>query len=433
MTSEQFRNAIRKGQGRAILHLKQNDPQPYWEEILQACLTNTTYDTLCEGTREDYLLEAIKLSGNPEPIKQQIASTLITTTNDRDCLQLFELARHFAAQGDSESRAAIYQRFASNCARDNDPRGVHAILELDGIDGLIHVMEEFGKRVMVDDAFEPPLYVAHFTELPGLSDLEVRKRVRAASRENKIVRACRARMIARRLSYTRRMETPGEIQRRASQYSLEDMRAILTGRQEPDGNAGYAFLKKWARLASEQAMNQLAEDFNRETSDENIKRFLWLFMHRPVNLIAQRLLQLTESADRMISHRSFVVLSKIKDQRVRDFAMDRINRKEMTENVLSLLRSNYHTDDLERIQAALPVDPEDELSHGLGRAILEIDDDNPDWEGHPLLLWMVDHTPCALCRGGAIKRLIQSGHAAPSLIEEARHDCDGETRKLVGA
>lgn len=431
MTPEQFRNAIRKGLGRAILHLKQNDPQPYWEEILPACLTNTTYDTQCEGTREDYLFEAINLSGNPEPIKQQVAATLLSTTNDRDCLQLFELARLIAARGDSGSRAAIYQRFDANCLRDKQPYGVHAILELDGIDGLIHVMGEFGKRAMTDDVFEPPLYAAHFTELPGLSDLEIRKRVRAASRENKNVRACRQRMIALRQSYARHMDTPSEIQRRASQYSLEDMRAILAGRQKPDGNTGYAFFRKWARLASEKAMNQLAEDFTRETSDENIKRYLSMFMHRPVNLIAQRLLQLTESADRMISHRSFVVLSKIKDQRVRDFAMERIIRREMTGNVLSLLRSNYQVGDLEQILAALPSQPDDDSAHGLGMAIREIADDNPNWDGYPMLLWTVEHNPCALCRCEAIKHLLNSGKAPPALIEESRFDCYEHTRELL--
>ena len=48
----------------------------------------------------------------------------------------------------------------------------------------------------------------------------------------------------------------------------------------------------------------------------------------------------------------------------------------------------------------------------------------------PLLVWLIEATPCSLCCHGAYERLVALGAVPAELAEGARHDSNDETRAL---
>jgi hypothetical protein len=65
VTPPQFKRALEPGLGRAIQHLRNNDPTPYpyLDAILEACFKHSVFDPQCNESLGPYLFEAIKLTG----------------------------------------------------------------------------------------------------------------------------------------------------------------------------------------------------------------------------------------------------------------------------------------------------------------------------------------------------------------------------------
>lgn len=86
-------------------------------------------------------------------------------------------------------------------------------------------------------------------------------------------------------------------------------------------------------------------------------------------------------------------------------------------------------EELAQLAERLPTQGEATSLHDIGMDLLEL------CAGRggavvPLLVWLIEATPCSFCRHGAYERLVALGAVPPELVEEARHDSNDETRAL---
>ena len=72
MTPDEFRNALAKGQGRAVRHVRESSAEAVRDALLDACVRCKTYDTQCEGFRADWLYQMIELTGEMKFYRKQI-------------------------------------------------------------------------------------------------------------------------------------------------------------------------------------------------------------------------------------------------------------------------------------------------------------------------------------------------------------------------
>jgi hypothetical protein len=143
MDVAEFERIVRLGLGRAIFHLQANDPAPYREVILRACVHNWQYEST-EPTRERYLLDLINLTGDPRPYREAILNALAATPaedlgypgDDWDARQLCALLRLRSQEGDDEARAVLYDAVALN---PGVGQPTFELLDLDGTKGLIFI------------------------------------------------------------------------------------------------------------------------------------------------------------------------------------------------------------------------------------------------------------------------------------------------------
>ena len=66
INAETFLDWLAGGFGRVVLFLRENNPAPFWEAILDSCRHHRAFDGQSEGYRTDYLPDITEATGEPE-------------------------------------------------------------------------------------------------------------------------------------------------------------------------------------------------------------------------------------------------------------------------------------------------------------------------------------------------------------------------------
>ena len=112
INAETFLDRLAGGFGRVVLFLRENNPAPFREAILDSCRHHRAFDGQSEGYRTDYLLDITEATGEPEFYAAHIRRALGADDEDFEYGQLYALAARLAQSGDAEARRVIYHRFA---------------------------------------------------------------------------------------------------------------------------------------------------------------------------------------------------------------------------------------------------------------------------------------------------------------------------------
>ena len=113
LTSEEFRDALAKGRGRAVQYVRAASAEAVRDVLLDACIQCKAYDTQCEGFRADWLFGMIELTGEPGYYREKILEAIPSSrdADSYDFWQLYYLAKEFASRGDAECREVLYREF----------------------------------------------------------------------------------------------------------------------------------------------------------------------------------------------------------------------------------------------------------------------------------------------------------------------------------
>ena len=144
----EFEDWLRKGLGRAAVHLMTHDRKPYREAIVHACTYNLAYDRQCEETRPQYLIDLIQLSRDEDFYRDAILDAIRTAQqveeDDHDNRfaigQIYGIATHFAKQ-DEEIRRAMYATFQRLGFANAGLECAEQLIKLDGVPGLVSASE----------------------------------------------------------------------------------------------------------------------------------------------------------------------------------------------------------------------------------------------------------------------------------------------------
>lgn len=181
---QQFRSAIKRGTGEAHILLKENPTVDFSSEIIRAALFNFAYDQQSEGGRDFYIAELIELSSQKDEILPVIYKALSNEiTDDWSIEQLFDIAAIFAKKGDERAKKVIRENYYIHAMNDSDWAGRDAVIEAEGIEGLLFVAETTGKMLAkYDDKWEDSFLVDDFQkENPSI---DVYGKLRKAAENN---------------------------------------------------------------------------------------------------------------------------------------------------------------------------------------------------------------------------------------------------------
>src|SRR5271156_1641526 len=106
----EFNDSIQKGLGRAVLYLREHDPNSFRQAVLHAC-THETDDLATGGDRTEYCRDLMVSIGDEQFFRRGIFHALTVGPEDPkkfDLAQTIGLAGSFAQNGDSEIKHAMY-------------------------------------------------------------------------------------------------------------------------------------------------------------------------------------------------------------------------------------------------------------------------------------------------------------------------------------
>lgn len=445
LTREQFRDALQKGLGRAVLHAREHGLAGLEDDLLHACLHTQHFGVQSSGERAAYLYFLIDLATDKDvfrvPILQALADAPANTSGESEgktfwnLEQLFDLAVIFAERGDVEARRRMYERFDREISQGRW-LGEEQIVQLDGIKGLVHmagVIGETGKNRLrlVDEA----LRMRHLIEYHGKET--VLSALAHAARTNPGVKTFLATAEPEWFEF-KRSDTEPHVTHLV--FPLESILAAVEA-AAPEYGGQYSV---FGRRASQDEIEFVFGRLLQEARPEQLVRYLCIFGHRAMPRLEQRILDLAVTPSAVmrlhpdtleapwLQWRAIRALANLSDPAIRDLGI-RLLRKQphmVRWGTIELFNRNYQQGDISLIMAALPTKDVDAVhSASLDLVVLAKAQNSPELA--EAMMWVYEHAPSANCRYRAFAALTCWNQAPAWMTAEARWDCNAQTRHLA--
>gem|GEM_PF-633181 len=472
-TPEKFRNALAKGLGRAVRYVRETSADAVREILLDACLHCKTYDAQCEGSRADWLFKLIELTKEPDYYRAKILEAIPenrkTNPDDfwlpsYDFWQLYKLVKEFAARGDTECRTVLYREF-DMLVNDNNISGADALVEIDGIPGLLHVLEIAGKRIQNggDIWWEVSYHIEESEEKFGKDT--VWNAVSAEASRNDFVRIfCEKReqvatsdhfgisIVDERMTNVLSKVTPLEEDESEKRPVEEWITGIMADNFDDDTirNATEDDIVSWLsprhslftprrRTVSDEESEIIWSALMREENPYRLFCLLNAFTPLPrrprLPRFDPKILNLVDSPHSFLSWKAAQVLRCFSEEAIRQKALDLLRTgpaKKHWYHGFELILSSFRAEDEEVIAASLQRHTlPDDVLHGVGYDIIQLVMKYPEVMFREPLLWLYDRTPCSLCRHNIVQELDKRQLVPKEIWEECIDDCSDELRTLA--
>jgi hypothetical protein len=415
----EYRRWLRKGLGRAVLHLDNHRSEPYRQTILNACLSNWNYDRQCEPSRAQFMFDLIQRTGEAEFYQAEIVAAMTAQDKDR-VSQLCEILQLLAEQGDSKARESLYQWFAM-CDVNEFANG-RTLIALDGLEGFLFVANRIGS---VDPAeYDPWVCSSLFSDLAEQIGKEA---VWDALAVNAIANSNIERFV----------------------NALHEYEAELSKRDRRDaaGMAGLSYdeikprlltnkasgIPQWGEQASDADILSAAEDLLELSENWHLRAYLRIFRARRFPLDAGHLIRLAGHSNVQVAVFALAALSNINSRSAREFALELMRSRSLLRvKGIQALAGSFEEGDHELIEMFALQNLSATQFHDLDFVVEKYykAHSNPQSEIR-ILLRLYETSPCLNCRAKAVRRLIELDALPDWMRAECEWDANPETRLLV--
>ncbi len=459
LTREEFRDALHKGLGRAVQHVRSANPSEVRDELLYACLHNVAHDPQLESSRAPWLVKMIQLSGEVNFYRREIFKSYFNTPDGRfatwDNLQLFQIMCQFAIHGDTEAREEMYRVFDWQFTREEFtgwPYAVDEILETDGVSGLIFIVDRMGCCIRDEQyVYLSPHYVQKAEELLGAE--VVRKTLREEAKRNEFVRIFLEHPKTQKDAEDEPQRETKEQRRERilAEYSLpymvdsflkDDFSRYKDNERFVDDPYGF--------LRSVQKFSVVGEFANEEdlhyaldkiiSTDDPLRQVTLLrtFYQRPLPRMDEKLLDMLDSENENLAWAVGIVLSDESHPAIREKGLEILKADPPKKNWFEAItgaQGSFQREDVELLENSLLTKtiPHEYDLESAGIGLRHIYKRFPGEHFKTIYLWLYEHGPCSFCREEIVETLLENHWATPELIEECRDDASEEIRELVAA
>lgn len=440
---EEFQDALRKGLGRAVRHVRTASPADIREDLLHVSLNGVVYDAQCEDGRAPWLVNMFRLTNEPEfyrrPILDRFAElSEVEPRTGSDFWQLYELAVEFALAGDKEARDAVYRTF-DKMIHDECMEGCDALLRLDGIAGLLYVLRQIGQRILDGFGFQDAKYYIEDAE-ENFGVEKVQSAIQAAVENDPLVQTYLDRAVNDDpwfdYPFYHSYERPPDLSLHDwVDRTLEDDFAdfkdygedfhpyfCLTGRR--------SCLTGAARKAPVEELTYALNMLLETTDPRRQFCLLGTFMRQPMPRIERTVLNFVDSDNVSLRWCAAQALSSTSHELIHEKAIEllRSDRPNWYGGI-ELLKRSFRSGDQNIIEKALKTNefPNIHSLHSAGLDVSKLIGLYTDESFHGLCNWFYDRTPCSRCRTD----FVEHDSMPPEMAEECREDCCEEIRKLV--
>ncbi len=425
LTQDQFRDALRKGFGRAVLHVREFGATGLEDDIAHACTTSLVYDAQLEGTRGEWLHEIVKSAGLVEMVAPLVVDKLRRSSTPEefwDVGQLCVLASMFAQDGHKDSRNALYDKFDRQEFLESWLCGI-PIMNVDGLQGFLHIAKVVGNRLYNEPGYWEDTYL--LSEAYERFGGEMVRNALATQAET-----CEG--TQKFLNYIQKEEQQEADRKDQGPRPLESVETVLATIEAAQDKYPHR-LRYWGRDASESDVAAVFDRMLTETRPEQLRRYLCVFALREMPRLAPQILELAIRAEGKLLGATIDALSVFKNNEVRNLGLRILQEIPARLDVIRLFGKNYEPGDFTLLESVLPIEGDADVLHWIGHNLLSVVSENKTPELAGCMRWLYEHSPCSSCRENAVRYMVETKTIRQELIDECLWDCCDDTRELVKA
>jgi len=399
LTSDAFRDALAKGQGRTVLVLQHSDPAPFVDPILAACVKNLQWDRQCEENRALYMMRLIDLAGLQERALDAILEALPRSEAGWDRDWMVDLLEEFARRGDAKAWETLrslaesgYKRAQNNLATANEA-------------GLEWVVANILPNMSEDERCRIGYWLPDEEEDDRTA---LQRQMRLLDRDND----------ARRDAVRRAAPKP---EPKASDFF----------RSLDDPKAPYASPVDFERLADVRQWRKAARRLMRETEGRPLRQLEGAFRRGGFPLPAKTLFRQATHPKRGWAVMS--ILGTLDTASVRRFALGLLRRRPLPWSALESIAASLRWGDEVVVLAAL-TSTEGKTNKTRHNPILDVVGfmrEHPKGRWQPHAEWIYEHSPCSRCRASAVRWMGEHGVLPEAIREEGAYDAEPDVREHV--
>ncbi len=412
-SESEFYDAVRKGLGRAVLHLQSRDPTPYVGIIEEACLRSLGDHFLGESRTPQYLIDLINHSGCKGRIQERLIQALPESNGSREAWHRLEIVACFAKEGDLAAKESVYQSCLNPPTDEYPAFGTEEIIEIDGKDGLGWLIENVSPRVDKGDAYMVKDWLDPFFEDEPVQAVLFLQGI-GSDNAKRCIELYESSLVTKPYNPDRKPRT------------FADLIRLLDNPKENRSK-----ILAWARVATKADVRKAANLLESDLHPQWRTGLLQVFRRLLYPLDPEWLIYHWGKADEETEVLFLTALSNIEHPKVRSVALDLLTSPVPRVDAFGLMRNNYQTGDVQLLlRLANQLDDEDD-AHEVALCTHHILDKRKPEDLGPLLEWIYHHNPCSLCREGAVRRLIAENSASREVLEECLFDCVEDSREMA--
>jgi hypothetical protein len=426
----EFAQALRKGLGRALLHVLNQGLNDVADLVIDACLHDQSYDPQCESSRASWLFRMFANSKEYRHFRDSILDSLKTETDTWNLQQLCELAKEMAAHGDAVAREALHKavRARASSPSDADWVGANAWIELQGVDGMLELARIYGTRLLLN----PDDLVPDDLPFLGESESAFLELLSGHAQGEPALRAYRDYLDAISSSPVDPDTAKREHRERVRQ--THTLASILKDAGNQIGEYPSRYVQ-FGQNATPSELEQVYAHLLTEKDPAVRLRLLWVFRRAPLPRLEETLFEWAKDPDDALRSAAIAALAQKADLRVHQLARSKARAGKLLsgdDEALDLFLKNYEDDDALLIDRALDgLRPDPEEAHSLGTSVIELTEQKQDPKLTNALRWVYENTPCTNCRYRTVKQLSSLGRLEDQLVDECEFDADVEIRAFA--
>ncbi len=436
-----FKKAINSGLGSAIMELKESkDNKMYEDAILYASLNNTCYDPYCEDERCDYLYNAIKLIGNTNFFEDKIIEKFFKSTSFWTIKQLSGILCLFGKEGSKKSIDALKDKFneylidlSQKRINPNDEIIIKyaeiltiRLCEFYKMKYLLKYAENIGQIIKENNG----KVLFSYDDLLNYSYEKFGESIVLNTLKKKAEKSDNIKNFLDKILLD-------EINRKKSLESKDNLKITYHTLINLSETSNDDYLRTLSAKASMSYKDieilQAADRFKTEKNPKTIYALLifFIFIDYPYN-ITDILNKYETSNDEAFKSICLEALSRYKDKRLHDIAIENLRNNFLVRESLGLLIKNFNNDYSYILDVVenYKENPKYDF-HSLVLQIIKIFQNRKCKNAFDILSFTYRKNKCSCCRTYLIEIMCKNEIITDEILEECLNDSSEETRTII--
>lgn len=422
LDSTAFGSALSRGHGRALQQVQLHGVQNLGDTLIDACLHCGTYDPQCEAPRVPWLFSIVDCAGLQNRLIQALAELLKEVPAEgeahKDLTQRSAMLRELAAAGSADARRLLYASLMRLPGTSADVIAADDIVELDGLNGLVHVARQMGRWSQEDPHFWVDGQLVEQCKVSGGATAAL------AALE------CEAQTDPYIASYLQGLvETYAQSNSSAPQAASFTAEQIVAYARDHPRDPCHWF-RGWGRRADASEIETVFLALLDVREPQHATRLLRCFARRGVPRFDSRLLPWLDHPDPMLGMAALNAVKSTRHPNLRTLALRWIADGDL-EGGIRLLTGNFERGDFALCAPFLESIDDEDGRHRLASNFVAMCEAHPSAGALDGLLDVYEFSPCSTCRLKAVKVLVDLDIAPDWLRRESSFDVDSNTRALA--